>query len=96
MKLRKPFTMSYPLRHKIVRDLRIVTETVGELIVEGTAYLDTSASVIDIFDRYGVDIALVTWNGSDIKPVLEITGAMDEIEEAAIKHSCDLFNSVAV
>jgi hypothetical protein len=28
----------------------------------------------------------VKWNGTDIKPVLEVTGNMDEMEEAAIRH----------
>jgi hypothetical protein len=33
-----------------------------------------------------VDIDFVKWNGTDIKPVLELTGMMDEIQEAALRH----------
>jgi hypothetical protein len=85
-KTRKEFTFHYPLKHKVVRDLKIVTEYVGELVVEGTGYFNPSASVLDIFDRYTVDIDFVKWNGTDIKPVLEVTGAMDDIIEAAIRY----------
>jgi hypothetical protein len=84
-KTRKSFAFHYPLKHKVVRNLKIVTEYVGDLEVEGVGYFNPSASVLDIFDRYTVDIDLVKWNGTDIKPVLEVTGAMDEITEAAIR-----------
>ena len=85
-KTRKNFTVHYPLRQKVVRDLKIVTEEVGELLVEGMGYVDPAASRLDIFDRYTVDIDFVRWNGTDIRPVLEITGGMDEITEAAIRY----------
>lgn len=81
----REFTFHYPLKHKVVRDLKIVTEKVGDLEVEGVGYFNPSASVLDIFDRYAVDIDFVKWKGTDIKPVLEVTGVMDEIAEAAIR-----------
>jgi hypothetical protein len=84
-KARKEFIFHYPLKHKVVRDLKIVTEKVGDLEVEGVGYFNSSASVLDIFDRYTVDIDFVKWKGTDIKPVLEVTGVMDEITEAAIR-----------
>jgi hypothetical protein len=40
-----------------------------------------------------VDIDFVKWNGTDIKPVLELTGMMDEIQEAALRHCVSLFES---
>lgn len=83
--MHKEFTFHYPLKHKVVRDLKIVTEHVGDLLVEGIGYFNPSASVLDIFDRYSVDIDFVRWKGTDIKPVLEVTGAMDDITEAAIR-----------
>lgn len=82
----KEFRFPYPLRHKVVRDLKIVTEHVGNLEVEGRGYFDPSASSLDIFDRYSVDIDFIRWNGTDIKPVLEVTGGMEEIIEAAVRH----------
>ena len=85
-KLKKSFVFQYPLKHKVVRDLKIVTEHVGDLIIEGVGYFDPTASPIDVFDRYTVDIDYVKWNGTDIKPVLEVTGNMDEMEEAAIRY----------
>jgi hypothetical protein len=42
--------------------------------------------MLDIFDRYHVDVDFVKWQGTDIKPVLEVTGAMEEIIEAAIRY----------
>jgi hypothetical protein len=87
----KEFTFHYPLKHKVVRDLKIVTEHVGDLVIEGTGYLNPSASVLDIFDRYMVDIDFVRWNGTDIKPVLEVTDSMDEITEAAVRFVAENF-----
>ena len=84
-KTRKSFSFHFPLKHKVVRNLKIVTEHVGDLEVEGVGYFNSSASMLDIFDRYAVDIDFVKWNGTDIKPVLEVTGAMDEITEAAVR-----------
>jgi hypothetical protein len=83
---KRNFSFQYPLKHKVVRDLRIVTEEVGTLEVEGVGYFDPSASVLDIFDRFTVDIEFVKWKGTDIMPVLEVTGAMDEIVEAAVRY----------
>jgi hypothetical protein len=84
--MRKAFVFHYPLKHKVVKDLKIVTEHVGDLVIEGIGYFDPAASPIDVFDRYSVDIDHVKWNGTDIKPVLEVTGNMDEMEEAAIRY----------
>lgn len=87
----KDFKFPFPLKHKVVRDMKIVTEHVGDLQVEGVGYFDPSASQLDIFDRYSVDIDFVKWNGTDIKPVLEITGGMDEIIEASIRYVASEF-----
>ena len=69
----------------MVRDLKLVTEHIGDLQVEGVGYFDPAASTLDIFERYHVDIDFVRWNGQDIRSVLEVTGGMDEITEAAIR-----------
>jgi hypothetical protein len=84
-KIRKEFVFHYPLKHKVVRNLKLVTEHLGELVVEGMGYFDPSASALDIFERFAVDIDQVKWNGTDIKTVLEATGSMEEIEEASIR-----------
>ncbi len=65
-KVKKEFVFQYPLKHKVVRDLKIVTEHVGDLTVEGIGYFNPLASPIDVFDRYTVDIDYVKWNGTDI------------------------------
>lgn len=87
------FSFYFPLKHKVVRDLKIVTEHAGDLEVEGVGYFDPSASALDIFDRYNVDIDFVKWNGTDIKPVLEVTGVMDEITEAAVRYFAGAFEN---
>ncbi|MDB5250997.1 MAG: hypothetical protein JWP27_166 [Flaviaesturariibacter sp.] len=84
-RIQREFVFHYPLKQKVVRDLKIVTEYVGELVVEGTGYFDPEASPIDVFDRYSVDIDFVRWNGTDIRPVLEVTGQMEDLEEASIR-----------
>jgi hypothetical protein len=93
MRIHKEFTFRYPLKHKVVRDLKIVTEHIGDLTVEGVGYFDPSASVFDIFDRYSVDVDFVKWNGTDIKPVLEVTGAMDDVVEAAVRYFASDFEN---
>jgi hypothetical protein len=87
------FSFHFPLKHKVVRDLKIVTEHIGDLEVEGVGYFDPSASALDIFDRYNVDIDFVKWQGADIKPVLEVTGAMEEIQEAAVRYFAGAFEN---
>lgn len=85
-RFQREFVFHYPLKHKVVKDLKIVTEHVGDLVIEGVGYFNPFASPIDVFDRYSVDIDFVRWNGTDIKPVLEVTGNMEEMEEAAIRY----------
>jgi hypothetical protein len=85
-KTKKEFHFIYPLKNKVVRDLKIVTEHIGDLVVEGVGYFNPSASPIDVFDRYSVDIDFVKWNGTDIKAVLDVMGTMEEIEEASIRY----------
>lgn len=89
----KDFKFHYPLKNKVVRDLKIVTDHVGDLEIEGVGYFDPSASMLDIFDRYSVDIDFVKWNGADIRPVLEITGGMDEIIEASVRYFANEFEN---
>jgi hypothetical protein len=85
-KRKEAFTFHYPLKYKVVRDLQIVTETVGDLICECIGYYNPSVCPVDVFDRYGVEIDLVKWNGTDIKPVLEVMGNLEDIEEMAIRY----------
>lgn len=92
-KQQQPFQFHYPLKYKVVRDLKIVTEQVGDLVVEAMGYFNPAASPIDVFDRYAVDLELVKWNGTDIKPVLEVMGNLDAIEEAAIRHFAGLLEN---
>jgi hypothetical protein len=92
-KTKKEFAFHFPLKHKVVRDLKIVTEHIGDLEIEGVGYFNSNASLLDIFDRFDVDIDFVKWNGTDIKPVLEVTGAMDEITEAAIRYFAQTFEN---
>ena len=80
------FSFHYPLKHKVVRNLRIVTEHVGDLVIEGKGYFNPAASVFDLFERYQVDIDYIRWNGTDIKAVLEVTGTLEAISEAAVRY----------
>lgn len=87
------FQFPYPLKYKVVRDLKIVTEQVGDLQVEAIGYFNPSASPIDVFDRYAVDLEEVRWKGADIKPVLEVMGNLEDIEEAAIRYFATMLES---
>jgi hypothetical protein len=90
MKHTKRFQFIYPLKHKVVKDLKIVTEHVGDLIIEGSGYFNPNTNPLDVDDRYSVDIDFVMWNGNDIKAVLDVMGTMDEIEEKAVRHFASL------
>ncbi len=92
-KVKREFSFSYPLQHKVVKNLRIVTEHIGDLVVEGVGYFNPASSRLDIADRYSVDIDFVKWNGTDIKPVLEVTGGMEEIIEASIRYFASAFDN---
>jgi hypothetical protein len=90
----KPFEFRFPLNHKIVRNLKIVNEHIGDLQVEGSASLNPSVSTLShLEERYSVDVDFVKWNGTDIKPVLELTGLIDDIQEAALRHCVTLFET---
>jgi len=92
-KVRKEFSFRYPLTHKVVRNYRIVTEKVGDLIVEGIAYFNPEVSPFDTENnRYNVDIDFIKWNDTDIKPVVEVTGLIDDIIEAALRYISCLFH----
>lgn len=85
-KITKPFHFIFPLKKKIVRDLKIFSDHIGDLEVEGIGYFDPGASLLDIFERFAVDIDYIRWKGTDIRLVLETTGGLEEIEVAAIRH----------
>lgn len=90
----KSFNFTFPLNHKVVRNLKIVNEHIGDLYVEGSASLNSSVSILSQLDeRYTVDIDFVKWNGTDIKPVLELTGLIDDVQQAALRHCVSLFEN---
>ena len=90
-KLQKEFGFTFPLSHKIVRNLRIVKEHIGDLEVEGSVSFKPSVGrLTSLEDRYEVEIDFIKWNGTDIKPVLELTGLMDEVQEAAMRYCVGL------
>lgn len=90
----KEFQFHFPLNHKIVRNLRLVNEHVGDLLVEGSASFNPSVSALSHLDeRYEVDIDFIKWNGTDIKPVLELTGMTDDIQDAALRYCASLFSN---
>jgi hypothetical protein len=93
MKKTLDFSLSYPLIQKVVRDLKIVSETIGELTLTGTAYMDPTVPQIEVEDRYTVDIDFVRHEGHDIKAVLEVTGGMEEIEAYCIRKVARMFEA---
>lgn len=90
-KVSKPFEFNYILKHKVVRDLKLVTETVGTLHIEGVACLNPNASVLDVNDRYDVDIDFIRYNGVDIKPVMEVTAdaTLADIYDECVRYAAN-------
>lgn len=89
-KQQKEFQFNFPLTHEVVKDLRIVTEHVGDLQIIGVGYFDSNVTRMES-DRYAVDIDFVKWNGTDIKPVLHVIGYLEYLEEVALAHVSGLF-----
>lgn len=86
------FQFTHNLYQSTVRDLRIVKEKIGEIIVSGTAYLDDRHPVTQPFLRYSADIDFCYYNGTDVKPLLVWAGEMDTIEEEAVRKAALLFD----
>lgn len=82
-KLTQDFQISYPVQKRTIVGLRIKSEHVGDLIVTGTAYQYETG--------HSVDIDFVRWNGTDIRPVLEVTGGMEQIEEYILQRASKFF-----
>lgn len=92
MKQFKSFSFTFHLTRKIVRNLKIQTETM-DLQVQGLAEFDPTRSKIDPYNRYRADIAFIYYNGVDVAPLLEFLDdtKLGEIEDAAIRHAAHLF-----
>lgn len=85
MRTRLPFSFTHRLTKKVVIDCKNVTEDLL-VHVSGTGYIDDNYSVLDIDDRYSVDIDSVHYEEQNILEVLRFFELMDEIELAACKH----------
>jgi len=93
-RIEKTFAYSFPLTQKVVRNCQLVTEHIGDLMIEGVGYYDPTVSRLDTeHNRYDADIAFIKWNGADIKPVLEVTGMMDDITDATVQYIATLFEA---
>lgn len=96
-RIQKPFAYSFPLTHKVVRNCQLITEHIGDLTIEGVGYYDPTISRLDTeHHRYDADIDFVKWNGTDIKPVLEVSGLMDDITDATVRYIATLFGTQSV
>jgi hypothetical protein len=89
-KLQKSFYFKHDLTKKVVRNLKIVTEKIT-VNVEAVGYFDPNASVLEPYERWGVDIEVVMYDGVNVRDLLTITGTIEEIEEAAHRFAAELF-----
>jgi hypothetical protein len=92
MKISKPFEFEFPVTQKLVRNLRVVTECVGNLQISGMAYMDPYESILSE-DRYGFDFDYIKWNGVDVRPLLEAIGDMNLLAEATLSHAAYVFEA---
>jgi hypothetical protein len=89
-KIKKPFRFTHTFTQKVVRDLRIVTETL-DVEVSGTGYNNTNSSVTDIDEKFSIDIDFIIWKGKDVTELVEFMGCFEEVQEAAFRHVVNLF-----
>lgn len=84
------FNFRYPVRAKMVRDLKIVTETVGHLDITGVCSFHPQYSDVD--SRYRFDIDSITPVESNIKDIL--TGFdEDDMNDACLRHVASLYHA---
>lgn len=88
-KITRNFDFLLPLTHKVVRDLRIVNEHVGDLHVFAQAVIRPGNSPDDMYE---VDLDVILWGGTDIRPVLELTALIDQVHDAAMAHAMKEFS----
>lgn len=85
----KTYTFNYSLTHKVVRNLRIAYEHLGDLTITFTAKKAKHTRQEDPIDeQFSIDIDYVALEGQEIPfAVLIYTELMQEIEEAALHHA---------
>jgi hypothetical protein len=91
-KVSKPFQFNMPVTRKVVQDTRLKTLHVGDLVISGKAYLNPSGDTLH--ERFSADIDTITWNGTDVRELLEVATDMliADIHEAAVHHASTIFN----
>lgn len=89
-KLQSSFEMTYHLKKKVVRNLKIVTDLLP-LTITGVYYCDTNFPKLDVQNRYDLDIETALFEGKDIKAVLEFTDVLDGIMDEIIRYAPNYF-----
>lgn len=93
MKVYLPFKFDYDLKQKVVRDLRIVTLHLP-LRVEGMGCMESESPVTEPDARWTADIEAIYYDGKEVRELLDFTGTLEEIEEAAAHHVAELFQGI--
>lgn len=94
--IKREFSFPYKLTHKVVRDLKLQDETIGELMVDCVGFFNPNVSPIDVHDRYSVEIDFIRWNGTDIKAVCDFFDATSDILDAATRYFANLIDNSKV
>jgi hypothetical protein len=82
------FVMDYTFTHKVVRNLKIVTEAVADFRVEGYGFVDPTFPPYQIEERYRVTIDAVWFEGVNLINILnaDCGVTMPAIYDAALNH----------
>lgn len=89
-KITKSFEFAFPITEKKVVGISFKQVHIVDLIVSGTACMDTRLSISDP-DKINYVIDSVMMQDFNILPVLNQLGDMEKIEEAASLVAIDLF-----
>jgi hypothetical protein len=89
------FQFPYPLKHKVVENCRLKTRLAGVLTIEATIYRSNSHP--ELFKEYYVEVDRIEYNGTDIKPVLEVMDAViiSDIDDEAKRQVVKIFQPAA-
>jgi hypothetical protein len=90
MKKRIDFVTAFPLKQKVVRDLKIITDHLSDIKISGVAYFNPHASKLLLDERYAVDIENIEGN---ILDVLNCGVSIEEIYDYCYRYAATLFEN---
>ncbi len=89
----KSFEFTHTFRKPRYVSLGKMTHDKLTVVVKGTGCVNSTISTLEAFERYEADIDSITYEGSEVLPVLRYFDEMEEVEEEAMAIVAGLFQN---